>query len=167
MIRPATATDVPAILALIRELAAYEKLTHACVATEELLAQHLFGPERAAEALVAEDTGQVVGYAIYFKTFSTFLAKPGLYLEDLYVQPAHRRRGLGKALLRHLAQLAITRGYGRVEWAVLDWNAPSIAFYKSLGAVPLDEWTMFRLTGDALQVFANSALENPQRTTNH
>ena len=153
MIRPATPADIPAILALIRQLAAYEHLSHACIATESLLAQHLLGPDRAAEALVAEldtPTGKtIVAYAIFFKTFSTFLALPGIYLEDLYVQPHHRRQGIGKALLRHLAQIALTRGYGRIEWSVLDWNTPSIEFYKSLGAVPLNEWTMFRLTGDA------------------
>ncbi len=151
MIRYAKESDVPALLALIRELATYEKLSPACSATEELLSTHLFGPDRAAEALVAEVDGDVAGYAIFFKTFSTFLAHPGIYLEDLYVQPAHRRQGIGKALLRHIAQLAVTRGYGRVEWAVLDWNTPSIDFYQSLGAVPLDEWTMFRLTGTALR----------------
>ena len=157
MIRTATLSDVPAILGLIRELAAYENLTHACVATEALLREHLFGPERAAEALVAEaevaGAKQVVAYAIFFKTFSTFLARPGIYLEDIYVQPAHRRKGIGKALLRHLAQLAVKRNYGRVEWSVLDWNKPAIEFYKSLGAEPLDEWTMFRLTGAALAQF--------------
>jgi GNAT superfamily N-acetyltransferase len=156
MIRPATPADVPAILSLIRELAEYERLSHACVATEELLTRHLFGPDRAAEALVAEETGKVVGYAIVFKTFSTFLGQPGIFLEDIYVQPAHRRHGIGRALLRHIAELAAQRGYGRVEWSVLNWNAPSIAFYKSLGAVPLDEWTMFRLTGKALHTFAAS-----------
>jgi len=155
-IRPATPSDVPAILGLIRELAEYEHLTHACIATEALLTEHLFGPERAAEALVAEREQKVVAYALYFKTFSTFLARPGIYLEDLYVQPAHRRQGIGKALLRHLAKIATTCGYGRVEWSVLDWNSPSIAFYKSLGALPLEEWTMFRLTGEALEAFATN-----------
>ena len=154
MIRPATPADVPAILALIRELAAYEKLSHACVATEGLLREHLFGPERAAEALVAEEDAGVVGYAIFFKTFSTFLGRAGMYLEDIYVRPAQRRKGIGKALLREIAQLAVARGYGRVEWSVLDWNVPSIEFYKSLGAVGLEEWTMMRLTGAALGEFA-------------
>ena len=157
MIRPATPSDIPAILALIRELAAYEHLSHACIATEPLLTQHLFGPHPAAETLVAEQGGTIVAYALFFKTFSTFLARPGIFLEDLYVQPPYRRQGLGKALLQHLAQLAIQRHYGRLEWSVLNWNAPSIAFYKSLGAVPLDEWTMMRLTGDALSAFANEA----------
>ncbi|HVT80019.1 MAG TPA: GNAT family N-acetyltransferase [Phycisphaerae bacterium] len=158
MIRPATESDVPAILGLLRELAEYEKLSHACVATEELLRQHLFGPEKAAEVIVAEldaGTRQIVGYALFFKSFSTFLARPGLYLEDIYVQPQHRNQGIGKSMLRRLAQIAVERNYGRVEWCVLDWNAPSIAFYKSLGAFPMDEWTLYRLTGDALQQFAS------------
>ena len=153
MIRAATEQDVPAIHAMIRELAEYEHLTHACVATEELLRQNLFGAgesERAAETLVAEVDGQVVGYALWFKTFSTFLARPGIFLEDLYVKPAFRKRGLGKTMLRELGEIAIARNYGRIEWSVLDWNAPSIAFYKSLGAVPLDDWTMMRLSGEAL-----------------
>jgi GNAT superfamily N-acetyltransferase len=153
MIRPAELADVPVILKLIRELAEYEKLLDACVATEELLRKNLFGPERAAEALVALHDNAIVGYAIYFKTFSTFLARPGLYLEDIYVQPQHRGRGLGKRMLREIARIAVARNYGRVEWCVLDWNAPSIAFYKSLGAFPMDEWTIYRLTGDALQKF--------------
>jgi ribosomal protein S18 acetylase RimI-like enzyme len=153
-IRPAIASDIPAILALIRELADYEHLTHACIATEDLLRQHLLGPDRAAEVLVGEVDHAVVAYALWFKTFSTFLARPGIYLEDLYVQPAHRRRGIGKALLRELARIAVARHYGRVEWSVLDWNTPSINFYKSLGATPLDDWTMFRLTGPALTTFA-------------
>ena len=158
MIRPATVADVPVILALIRELAEYEKLREHCVATEELLRENLFGAAPAAQALIAEveESGsrRIVGYAIYFKTFSTFLAKPGLYLEDIYVQAPYRGRGLGRAMLRHLAQLAIANHYERVEWCVLDWNAPSIAFYKSLGAIPMDEWTVYRLTGAALPRFA-------------
>jgi GNAT superfamily N-acetyltransferase len=154
MIRPAEPSDVPAILSLIRELAEYEHLADACIASEDLLKKHLFGPDRAAEALVAIDGTAVVGYAIYFKTFSTFLALPGIYLEDLFVQPAHRGRGLGKGLLRELARIATTRGYGRVEWSVLNWNAPAITFYESLGAKPLDDWTMYRLTGEALRAFA-------------
>jgi GNAT superfamily N-acetyltransferase len=164
MIREAAPSDIPVILSLIRELADYEHLSHACVASEELLAKHLFGADRAAEALVAEEAGRVVGYAVYFKTYSTFVGRPGLFLEDIYVQPVHRRHGIGKALLQRVAQLAAERGYGRMEWSVLDWNAPSIAFYRSLGAVALDDWTMFRLTGAALREFA----ERPApRTTNH
>ena len=121
--------------------------------TEDLLRQNLFGTggaDRAAEVLVAEIDGQVVGYALWFKTFSTFLARPGIFLEDLYVKPAFRKRGLGKAMLLELVRIAAERRYGRIEWSVLDWNAPSIAFYKSLGAVPLDDWTMMRLNGEAL-----------------
>jgi len=155
-IREATVSDVPAILGLIRELAEYEKLTHACVATEGLLREHMFGKDRAAEALVAEVDGAVVGYAIWFKTFSTFLAKPGIYLEDLYVQPAHRKKGLGKGMLRELARTAVRRGYGRVEWSVLKWNTPSIGLYKSLGAVAMDEWDVMRLTGEPLEKFGAS-----------
>lgn len=142
---------------MIRELADFEHLTDACVATEELLREHLFGTERAAEVLIAEVDGVVVAYAIWFKTFSTFLARPGIYLEDLYVKPAFRKRGLGKALLLELARIAAQRRYGRVEWSVLKWNAPALAFYESLGAVPLDEWSMMRLTGEALARCASAA----------
>jgi GNAT superfamily N-acetyltransferase len=159
MIRSATAQDVPIILSLIRELAAYEHLESACVATEDLLREHLFGPAPAASALILlTDTAPhtPVGYALYFTTFSTFLARPGIFLEDIYVQPAHRNCGLGKSVFRHLAQLCREKNYGRLEWSVLDWNAPSIAFYKSLGAVPLDEWQMMRLTGPALHAVAGS-----------
>jgi GNAT superfamily N-acetyltransferase len=152
-IRPAVVGDAGAILRLIHELAAYEKLSHACVATEELLEANLFGAERAAEAMVAEMEGRIVGYAIYFKTFSTFLALPGLYLEDIYVQPEYRGRGLGKGMLRRLAQVAVERGYGRMEWSVLNWNEPSIGFYKSLGAAPMEGWSVYRLAGGALERF--------------
>lgn len=161
-IRPATESDIPALLSLIRELAAYEHLESQCIATEPLLAQHLFGPDKAASALLAEvpssATGRgattIVAYALYFKTFSTFLARPGLYLEDLYVQPAHRNHGIGTALLQHLAHLCTQNNYGRLEWSVLNWNTPSIAFYHSLGAQPLAEWSMMRLTDDALKQLA-------------
>jgi GNAT superfamily N-acetyltransferase len=155
-IRPAVPADTPAILSLIRELAAYEKLSHACVATEDLVREHLFGPSPAAEALVADlpPAHGIVAYAIFFRTFSTFLARPGLYLEDIYVQPSHRGQGIGKALLVEVCRLAQTRGYGRVEWAVLNWNTPSIAFYESMGAVPLDEWRGYRLAGEALDTVA-------------
>ena len=157
MIRPATPADVPAILALIRELADYEKLTHACIATEELLTRHLFGSERVAEAIVTEIDSpplQVIGYAIFFKTFSTFLARPGLYLEDLYVQPQHRGNGYGKAMLQYLAQLTVANNYGRLEWTCLDWNTPALDFYRSIGADALKEWHLHRLTGDALKKFS-------------
>ena len=150
MVRPAAPADVPVILALVRELAEYEKLASEVVAREEDLHAHLFGEPRRAEALVVEDAGQVVGFALFFHNYSTFLARPGMYLEDLFVRPAHRRRGYGRELLRAVAKIAVERGCGRFEWSVLDWNAPAIAFYRSLGAAAMDEWTVFRLTGDAL-----------------
>jgi GNAT superfamily N-acetyltransferase len=159
-IRPATRADVPLILSFINELAEYERLAHAVVATRAALDRHLFpaSPARpAAEALIGEvadgdGRGRIAaGFALYFPTFSTFLASPGLYLEDLYVRPAHRGKGLGAALLRRLAAIAVERGCGRLEWAVLDWNAPAIGFYKRLGAAAMDEWTVFRLTGRALE----------------
>jgi len=150
MIRPATPADVPAILALIRELAGYEKLSHACIATEPLLQKHLFGEDKAADALVTEiqidSSPQTVGYAIYFKTFSTFLARPGLYLEDIYVQPPHRRKGLGKAMLKHLANFCIEKNYPRLEWTCLDWNQRAQSVYESLGANHMSEWYLYRLT---------------------
>ena len=150
IVRDATPTDVLAIHGLIGELADYEKLRPDFVGEPAQLAIHLFGAQRYAWALVAEEAGVVVGFALYFFNYSTFLCKPGLYLEDLYVQQAHRRRGIGLALLTTLARRAVTAGCGRMEWSVLDWNAPSIEFYRRLGARPMDEWTTFRLTGDAL-----------------
>ena len=149
-VRDATRGDVAAIHGLIGELADYEKLRHEFVGSAQMLADHLFGEPRYAWALVAEEAGVVIGFALYFFNYSTVLCKPGIYLEDLYVQPARRRRGVGIRLLGELAQRAVARGCGRLEWAVLDWNAPSIAFYKQLGARPLEEWTTFRLTGEAL-----------------
>ena len=149
-IRAAQPADVPLLLQLIRELAEYERLAHQVVASEAELAESLFGGRPAAEALIAELDGKPAGFAIYFTNFSTFLGRPGLYLEDLFVRPAVRRRGVGRALFRHLARLAAERRCGRFEWSVLDWNQPAIAFYRSLGAVPLVEWTVFRLTGEAL-----------------
>jgi GNAT superfamily N-acetyltransferase len=149
-IRPATAADAALILELIRELAVYEKLADEVVATEESVRETLFGARRAAEALIASVDGAPAGFAIFFSNYSTFLARPGIYLEDLFVKPAFRRRGVGRALFVHLARLAVERRCGRFEWSVLDWNAPAIAFYKSLGAVPMSEWTVFRLTGAAL-----------------
>ena len=148
------------LLQLIRELAEYERLAHQVVATERNLADSLFGPEPAAHALLAEHDGHPAGFAIYFFNFSTFLGRPGLYLEDLFVRPAQRRRGVGKALFRHLAQLAVVRRCGRFEWSVLDWNQPAIAFYRSLGAVPLIEWTVFRLTGEALSQAGSNVAKN-------
>jgi GNAT superfamily N-acetyltransferase len=145
-IRPATAGDAPDLLRLIRALAVYEKLEHLCVGNEAMLVDALFGPRPAAEALIAVRGGRAVGFALFFTTFSTFLCKPGLYLEDLFVEPEHRGAGIGKALLRHLAALAVERDCGRLEWRVLDWNAPSIAFYESLGAKVMPEWQLVRMT---------------------
>jgi GNAT superfamily N-acetyltransferase len=149
-IRPATPADLPLVLEFIRELAAYEKLAHEVVATEAALEASLFGPQPAARVLLAFADDQPVGFAVYFRSFSTFLAKPGLYLEDLYVRPEWRGRGFGKGLLLELAREANRQGYGRVEWAALDWNVSAIAFYRALGAQTLDEWTTFRLSGEAL-----------------
>ncbi|HXH39418.1 MAG TPA: GNAT family N-acetyltransferase [Thermoanaerobaculia bacterium] len=155
-IREATESDVPLILQFIRDLAEYEKLAHLVVATEEQLHATLFGNPRFAEVVIAEEDGTAAGFAIFFHNYSTFLAQPGIYLEDLYVKPEYRGRGYGKALLARLAQIARERNCGRVEWAVLDWNEPSIAFYKSLGARPMEEWRTFRLTGDALERLAKA-----------
>jgi GNAT superfamily N-acetyltransferase len=149
-IAPATESDVPVILKFIRDLAEYEKLSHQVVATEENIREHVFGPNAVAEVLLAYWDREAVGFALYFRNFSTFLGRPGMYLEDLFVEPAQRGKGIGKALLMRLAKIAVERGYGRLEWAVLDWNAPSIEFYRSLGAVPKDEWTVYQLAGDAL-----------------
>lgn len=154
VIRPATPADVPLILTLIRELAAYEKLEHEVVATEAGLADALFGARPVAEALIADVDGEPAAYALFFPNFSTFLGKPGLYLEDLYVRPAFRGRGIGRALLRHLAGIAVARGWGRMDWAVLDWNAPAIGFYERMGARILPDWRTCRLTGEALERLA-------------
>jgi GNAT superfamily N-acetyltransferase len=154
MIRPATAADVPIIAKLIRDLAEYERLTHVLALEDSRLRKHLFGPRPYAEVLLAEDAGAVVGFALFFHNYSTFLARPGIYLEDLFVEPAHRGKGHGKALLQAIAKLAVERGCGRLEWAVLNWNEPSIRFYESLGAKPLDEWTTYRLAGEALAKLA-------------
>jgi len=153
-LRPATRADVPELLRLIRELAVYEKLEHMAVGTVPMLTDALFGAHPAAEAMVAERGGRAVGFALYFTTFSTFLCKPGLYLEDLFVEPAHRGAGIGKALLAALAALAAQRGCGRLEWRVLDWNEPSIRFYESLGASLLKEWVLVRMTRDEFEALA-------------
>ncbi len=158
-LRPATAADIPHILAFIRELADYEKLAHEAVADEAALATHLFGEQPAAEVVIAEVDGQPAGFALFFHTFSTFLGQRGLYLEDLFVRPQYRGLGLGKRVMVHLAQLALQRGCGRFEWSVLDWNEPAIRFYRSLGAVGLDEWTVQRVSGDALQALGNASPE--------
>ena len=147
---PASEDDVPLILEMIRELAEYEKLLHIVVATEDQLRRTLFGPHPAAEVLLAYLDSEPVGFALFFPNYSTFLAQAGLYLEDLYVKPHARGKGAGIALLKELARVAVSRGCGRVEWAVLDWNEPSIQFYKKLGAVAMDDWTIFRLTGEPL-----------------
>ena len=150
-IRPATPQDVPLLCQLIRDLAVYEKLEHECRVSPEGLHAALFGPSPSAKALVGELSGTAEGFALYFTNFSTFLAKPGIYLEDLFVRPRARGSGLGKALLSTLARIAVDEGCGRVEWSVLDWNEPAIGFYKRLGAVPMSEWTVFRLTGESLR----------------
>jgi GNAT superfamily N-acetyltransferase len=153
LLRAAEPRDVPAIVGLIRELADFEKLTHLVQVTPQSLHPHLFGPRPAAEAVVAERDGQVVGFALFFTNFSTFLGKPGLYLEDLYVQPAQRSAGIGRSLLTHLADLANERGYGRFEWSVLDWNADAIRFYERMGATLMPEWRLCRVSGEALRSF--------------
>jgi GNAT superfamily N-acetyltransferase len=151
-IQPATPADVPMILTLIRELAEFERLLHEVTATENQVHDQLFGRTRpSAEVVMARIGGDVAGFALYFHNFSTFLAKPGVYLEDLYVRPQFRGQGCGEALLRHLARTALERGCGRLEWSVLDWNQRAIDFYKSLGAAPMNEWTTYRVTGDALR----------------
>jgi GNAT superfamily N-acetyltransferase len=157
MIRSATSADIPAILQLIRALAEYEKLLDQFVITEAQLREHLFGPRPYAEVLLAEEATQVVGYALFFHTYSTFLGRPSLYLEDLFVLPELRGRGHGKALLARLAKLAVERDCGRFEWMVLDWNTPAIQFYESLGAAVSPEWQLCRMTGDALRRFAATA----------
>jgi GNAT superfamily N-acetyltransferase len=153
-IAPAAQSDVPVILSFIRKLAEYEKMSHLVVATEENVREHVFGTNPVAEVLLAYWDEEPVGFALYFRNFSTFLGQAGIYLEDLFVEPGQRGKGIGKALLARLAKIAIERGYGRLEWAVLDWNTPSIDFYRSLGAVPLDEWTGYRLNGEALDRLA-------------
>src|SRR5579863_8248159 len=153
-IRPAAEPDVPVILDLIRQLAIYERLEHEVVATEERVRKTLFGAKPSAEAILAEKEQECVGFALFFESYSTFLAQPGIYLEDLFVKPHMRGKGVGSALLQHLAAIAIERNCGRMEWGVLNWNEPSIQFYKNLGAVPMDEWTKYRLTGQALERLA-------------
>ena len=152
-LRAAEPRDLAAIVALITELAEFERLAHLVEVTPDKLAPHLFGERPAAECVVGEVGGEVVAFALYFTNFSTFLARPGLYLEDLYVQPAHRGIGLGKALLGHLARLAAERGCGRFEWSVLDWNADAIAFYQGLGATVMPDWRICRISGEALDRF--------------
>jgi GNAT superfamily N-acetyltransferase len=150
-IRPAQPADVPVVADLIRQLARFEKLEHEVVLTEDLLTAGLFGARPYAEAVLAEEDGHPIGFALFFHNFSTFLARPGIYLEDLFVLPEHRGRGVGRALLAHLAHLAVERGCGRLEWAVLNWNRDAIVFYERLGARANSEWTVYRLTSEALQ----------------
>ena len=150
LVRPGQAPDVPVIAALIRGLARFEKLEHELTMTEARLAESLFGQHRYAETLLAEDTTVPVGFALFFHNFSTFLGLPGIYLEDLFVVPEHRGRGIGRALLKELAHVAVERGCGRLEWSVLDWNRDAIGFYERLGARPNSEWTVYRLAGEAL-----------------
>src|SRR5215469_389016 len=156
-IRPATRDDVPLVLEFIRGLARYERLEHEVSASEAQLREALFGERRYAEVVFACSSGEPLGFALFFHNFSTFKGQPGIYLEDLFVRPQARGRGVGRRLLAYLARTAVQRRCARLEWAVLDWNEPSIGFYRSLGAVPMDEWTVFRLTGDALKSLAGSA----------
>lgn len=153
-LRAADAADAPVVLELIRGLAEYERLLDACVATEAQLRETLFGDQPQAEVVIAEWEGVPAGFALFFHSYSTFLARRGLYLEDLFVKPAYRGHGIGRALLAHLARLAVARGCGRLEWSVLDWNEPAIGFYRALGAVPMDEWTVMRVDGEALDRLA-------------
>ena len=154
-IASATERDLPVILKLIQGLAEYEKLAQAVVATEDVLRESLF-KKRVAEVVIGYAGDEPAGFAVFFQTFSTFLGVPGMYLEDIFVEPKWRRQGLGRQLLAHLATIARERGYGRVEWSVLDWNEPAIRFYKALGAKPMDEWTVFRLTGESLRKLGTS-----------
>lgn len=149
-IEPAVPADITDIVGLIRELAEFERLIDQFVATEDRMHESLFGAKRYAEVLMARLDGKAVGFALFFHNFSTFRAQPGIYLEDLYVRPAFRGEGIGEALLKRIAKLAVERGCGRFEWSVLDWNQRAVDFYKALGAEPLNEWTMFRISGDNL-----------------
>jgi len=153
-ITPAEEADLPLVLRFIRGLADYERLAHEVVATEERLRRTLFGDDPAAEVLVARWEGEPVGFALFFRSYSTFLALPGIYLEDLFVLPEARGRGIGEALLRRLAALTVERGFGRLEWSVLDWNEPALRFYRRMGAIPMEGWTVHRVTGETLNRMA-------------
>jgi GNAT superfamily N-acetyltransferase len=157
-IKPATKKDVPVILAFIRKLADYERLSHEVVASEELLRRTIFGQRRTAEVAIGYFKNEPVGFVLFFYNFSTFLGRPGIYIEDLFVEERYRRRGFGGALLAYVAKLAVARGCGRLEWSVLDWNEPAINFYKKLGARPMDEWTVFRVTDESLNRLAGRAI---------
>ena len=150
-----TEADIPEILYFIKELAIYEKLEHEAIATTELLKKNLFGKDRFAEVIFILEGEAKVGFALFFKNFSTFLGLPGIYLEDLFVLPESRGKGFGKKLLIHIAKIAVERGYGRFEWSVLDWNTPAVEFYRSIGASPMDEWTVQRMHGEGLKKLAN------------
>ncbi len=156
-IRPATEADLGVIEALIRALAEYERMRDEVVMDAGLLRRNLFGERRFAEVLIAEENSEAAGFALFFHNFSTFVGRPGIYLEDLFVKPEHRGKGYGKALLRRLAEIAVERECGRLEWAVLDWNEPAIGFYQSLGARPNSEWTVYRLAGEALDTLARAS----------
>jgi len=156
VIRDATPADLSLIVSLVRELAEYERLAHEAIATEADFHVALFGPSPKAYALIVVHEGQPAGFALYFYNFSTFLGRPGIYIEDVFIRPEFRRNGFGRTIFKYLAQKALAEGCGRVEWWVLDWNAPAIDFYRGLGAIPMDEWTVQRLTGDALKTFAES-----------
>jgi len=156
-IEHATEADVPLIFRLIKALAEYERLDHEVVATEAMIRNSFFGPEPHAKAVIARVGAEAVGIAIWFSTYSTFLSRPGIYLEDLFVLPEWRGKGVGTALLRHLALIAVETGCGRIEWSVLDWNETAIGFYRSIGARPMNEWTVYRLTGDAISRLADNS----------
>jgi len=164
-IAPATERDVPVILELIRALAAYERLEREVMATPERLRDSLFGAHAAAEVVIAYIDQEPVGFALWFQNYSTFLGRAGLYLEDLFVKPERRGQGIGRKLLAHVAGVAVARGAGRMEWSVLDWNEPAIGFYRAIGAVPLDAWTVYRLTGDTLEQLARG--EDHKDDLNH
>jgi Predicted acetyltransferase len=153
-IRSATAEDAALILQFIIELAEYEKARDAVLADEEQIRRSMFGPDAKVRALICEEAGQPIGFAVYFYNYSTWLGRNGIYLEDVFVRPEHRRKGAGRALLKHIAGIAVAEGCGRFEWSVLDWNQPAINFYESIGAKPQSEWTIYRLTGEALERFA-------------
>ncbi|MBE9192152.1 GNAT family N-acetyltransferase [Gloeocapsopsis crepidinum LEGE 06123] len=155
-LRPATPDDVSVLFHLIQALAEYEKLTHAVTGSAEALEEHLFSAQPYVEAIIAEVQGKAAGFALFFHNYSTFLTQPGIYLEDLFVLPEYRRKGIGKALIKYLAQLAVERGCGRLEWSVLDWNEPAIAFYNRMGASILPDWRICRVSGDAIASIANT-----------
>jgi GNAT superfamily N-acetyltransferase len=161
LLRDARPEDVPAIAGLIHDLAEYERAPADCHADPTLLGRHLFGPKPFAEAIVAEREEGVCGFALFFHNYSTWLTRPGLYLEDLFVRPEARGHGIGKALLKRLAEIAVARGCGRMEWSVLTWNEPAIGFYRSLGALPMDEWRTYRLHGEALRTLGTPGPKQP------